>query len=106
MVGVRRQLVHNNFYSTLNAAMRHVARQDSIPLVDLERLHLQLPTAHCYNSDGVHPLGVLLVSVYLNLVLNLYERDVGSSLLEAGERGCVDVTASARGVLPWSARHQ
>ena len=60
-----------------------MAWQDSLPLFDLETLHLQLPAAHCYVADGVHPHGALLVTVYLNLVLNMY--DQGSSIIGSGE---------------------
>ncbi len=71
----------NNWVATLNAALRHFARQDAIPMVDLEAIHLQLPAAHCFTHDGTHPHGEMLVAVCLNLVLNLYERDTGSNLL-------------------------
>ena len=77
----RRQIMMNNWVGTLNAALRHLARQDGVPLVDLETLHLQLPAAHCYTPDGTHPHGGMLVSVCMNLVLNMYERDTGSDLL-------------------------
>ena len=72
-----RTLLNNNWVSTLNAAMRAVARRDGLPLLDLETLHLQLPAAHCYMIDGIHPLHTLLVSVSLNLVLNMYEQSTG-----------------------------
>ena len=76
-----RQLLFNNWIGTLNAALRHVAKRDNIPLVDLETLLLQLPAAHCYSVDGIHPHGKLLATVFMNLVLNIYEQDASSSVV-------------------------
>ena len=73
----------NNWASSLNAAMRHMARRDGLPLLDLETLHLQLPAAHLYMTDGLHPLDTLLVYISLNLVLNMYEQDTGRAVIEA-----------------------
>ena len=67
--------------STLNAAMRHLAGRDGIPLLDLEVLNRQLPAAHLYQNDGIHPLDTLLVSVSLNLVLNMYEQSTGRAVV-------------------------
>ena len=81
LICARRRLLRNKWVSTLNAAMRHMAKRDNVPLIDLERLHMQLPAAHCYRFDGFHPHGELLVTVTLNLLLNMYEQSTGSSLL-------------------------
>ena len=74
-------MLRNTWVSTLNAAMRHMARRDDIPLVDLETLHLQLPAAHLYKEDGLHPRPNLLITVCMNLLLNIYEQSTGRSLL-------------------------
>jgi len=73
-------MLRNNWVATLNAAMRHVAARDGIPLVELETLHLQLPAAHLYNSDGFHPQPNLLITVCVNLLLNMYEQATGRRL--------------------------
>ena len=75
--------MYNNWVGTLNAALRHMAEQDNIPLVEVETLMLQLPAAHCYTSDGIHPHGNLLAMTLMNVLLNEYERDAGSRGLEA-----------------------
>ena len=78
---VCRQMLRNTWVATLNAAMRHIARRDNLPLVDLETLHLQLPVEHVYRVDGFHPRSNLLIQVCLNLLLNMYEQSTGSSVL-------------------------
>ena len=75
-------MLRNTWVATLNAAMRHIARRDNIPLVDLETLHLQLPAQHLYRPDGFHPQPSLLITVCMNLLLNMYEQSTGSNLLE------------------------
>ena len=77
----RRQMLRNACVSTLNGAMRHIARRDNLPLVDLETLHLQLPVEHVYRVDGFHPRSNLLIQVCMNLLLNMYEQSTGSSVL-------------------------
>ena len=73
-----RQLLRNNWVATLNAALRHLAMRDDIALIDLETLHIQLPAAHCFKQDGFHPQNELLVTVCMNLLLNMYEQASGS----------------------------
>ena len=36
-------------------ALRHVAIQEALPVVDYEGMMLQLPTAHAHARDGFHP---------------------------------------------------
>ncbi len=77
-------MLRNTWVATLNAAMRHLARRENIPLVDLETLHLQLPAQHLYKADGFHPQPSLLITVCVNLLLNMYEQSTGTSLLADG----------------------
>ncbi len=76
-----RTLLNNTWVSTLNAAMRAIAERDGLPLLDLEALHLQMPAAHCYMTDGIHPRDTLLGSVTLNLILNMYEQSTGRAVV-------------------------
>ena len=78
---VCRQLLRNSWIATFNAALRGLADREGIPLVDLETLHLQLPAAHSFQHDRLHPQGEVLVRVCMNLLLNMYEQSTGSKLL-------------------------
>ena len=77
----RRQLLRSNWFATLDAALRYVAKRENIPLIDLEAIHLQLPAAHVYQWDGTHPLGEVLIAVCVNLLLNMHEQSLSSGLL-------------------------
>jgi hypothetical protein len=66
------QLLLNNYMATLNAALRHVAASDSMALLDFEAVALQLPAAHLYMDDGLHPQVLLTAKVLMNLLLNEY----------------------------------
>ena len=71
------QLLLNNYMATLNAALRHVAASDGIPLVDFEALALQLPAAHCIWATGCTrraARGGLMSKVTMDLMLNDYDR--------------------------------
>ena len=49
------QLLWNSHIAAVNAALRHVAARESLPLLDLERIMMQLPAAHVHARDGFHP---------------------------------------------------
>ena len=73
------QLLLNNYIATLNAALRHVAASDGFALIDFESIALQLPAAHLYMDDGMHPIGGLTSRVTMNLLLNEYDRHSGGA---------------------------
>jgi hypothetical protein len=75
------QLIINNYITTLNAAVRHVAESERMTLIDFEAIALQLPTAHLYTSDGTHPIGDLSAAVIMNLLLNEYDSRSGSAVI-------------------------
>ncbi len=54
--GHSRQLLWNRYIAAANSALRHVAAEESLTLMDYESIMLQLPTAHSHRSDGFHPL--------------------------------------------------
>ena len=75
------QLIINNYITTLNAALRHVAASEGMALIDFEQIALQLPTAHLYGNDGTHPIGELSAGVIMNLLLNEFDsRSSGAAL--------------------------
>ena len=73
------QLLLNNYIATMNAALRYVAATDGLVLIDLEAIAVQLPAAHLYLDDGMHPRGGL-TRVTMNLLLNEYERHSGTAV--------------------------
>ena len=73
------QLLLNNYMATVNAALRHVAASDGLVLIDLEAVAVQLPAAHLYLDDGMHPRGGL-TRVAMNLLLNEYEHHHGTAV--------------------------
>jgi len=46
--GHSKQLLWNNWIAALNTALRHMAAEDGLPVIDLEALALQLPAAYLY----------------------------------------------------------
>jgi len=54
------QLLWNAYIADVNAALRHVAANEQLTLLDYESIMLRLPTAHAHFMDGMHPLVRLL----------------------------------------------
>ena len=71
-VVLHRQMLWNNYFAAVNAALRHASRQAAVSVIDYEAIAVQLPSAHLHMDDGLHPHGRLLASVFLNIVLNEY----------------------------------
>jgi hypothetical protein len=82
LVGASLQLIINNYIVTLNAALRHVAASDGLALIDFATIAQQLPAAHLWIRDGMHPHPKLSSIVVMNLLLNEYERRTGSTAVK------------------------
>ena len=54
--GHSRQLLWNRYIAAANSALRYVAAEEGLTLIDYESIMLQLPTAHAHFPDGFHPL--------------------------------------------------
>ena len=54
--GHSKRVLWNNYIAAVNGALRFVAARQSLPIIDYERIMLQLPTAHLHSADGFHPL--------------------------------------------------
>ena len=72
------QLIINNYIVALNAALQHIAAADGLALIDWAKFAQQLPSAHLWIRDGMHPHPKLSTVVVMNLLLNEYERRTGS----------------------------
>ena len=53
--GHSKRLLWNNYIAAVNGALRHVAAQEAVTLLDYEGIMLQLPAAHAHAADGFHP---------------------------------------------------
>jgi len=53
--GHSKRVLWNNYIAAVNGALRHVAAQEALPMLDYEGMMLQLPTAHAHSRDGFHP---------------------------------------------------
>ena len=84
--GPSRELQWNNYLAAVNAALRHASRQMALTVIDYEAVALQLPEKHLHVTDGLHPVGKLLATVFLDLLLNEYTAAQHSSAANRVQR--------------------